>query len=554
MEAENEFSVYVFSNACTSSHPKNTLTQFTNNTPYRISLPTDENWYVCAESVGFSANFNTIIPPVNNNLPNIIICTTRITYKEFLNGDDAGILDPVGSIRFPEGILTIENILKSLKVLDDFDIVYNVTSDSYLEFYIKGDSKKFYCLYIHEDTMADLQLSNTGMKKLSLVGDNYYARWLTPGGGAILGSKKKWYKKLPEIVKIECPEICEQIYNNQLTRDLKVFFPLINEKMGYFYQEFLVRQYVKLSNCDISKLSIAIKDEKNENLPLKKGFASFVKLNFTKMPYNYECFNVGVTSDGDGCFFTSNLPRTYYLNSNWKVSLSAINFPNNFYPLSYEKDLRVIYYGLTDGPVKEVIIPNIMWTENTLIAYLNETIESVAHLSAITTSDNRSIYNLKLKHGGTVLLPSSVCDILGFEYTAHQTQEYCIEKKHGILFFNIFNPSTTDKSSMVLSFIDILMNKPLQMSALKPQYIMLYADFIKPSIVGDSYSKLLKIIQIPNHNANYHTEEFQLQESHSLENTLIQTMHFELRSHTGELINFANNKNTFLNLFFSKNK
>ena len=552
MEAEDEFSVYVFSNASTFSHPKNTLTQFTNNTPYRISLPTDENWYVCAESVGFSANFSTIIPPINNSLPNIIICTTRITYKEFLNGDDAGILDPVGSIRFPEGILTIENLLKSLKVFDDFGIAYNVTSDSYLEFYIKGDSKKFYCIYIHEDTMSDLQLSNIGMKKLSLVGDNYYAGWLTPGGGAILGSKKKWYKKLPEIVKIECSEICEQIYNNQLTRDLKVFFPLINEKMGYFYQEFLVRQYVKLSNCDISKLSITIKDEKNDNLPLKKGFASFVKLNFTKMPYNYECFNVGVTSDGDGCFFTSNLPRTYYLNSNWKVSLSAINFPNNFYPLPYEEELRVIYYGSTDGDVKEVIIPNIMWTENTLIAYLNETIESVAYLSAITTNDNRSIYNLKLKHGGLVLLPNSVCDILGFEYTAHQTQEYCVAKKYGTLFFNIFNPSTMDESSKVLTFTDVLMNKPLQMSALKPQYIMLYADFIKPSIVGESYSKLLKIIQIPNHNANYHTEEFQLQESHSLENTLIQTMHFELRSHTGELINFANNKNTFLNLFFFK--
>ena len=154
-----------------------------------------------------------------------------------------------------------------------------------------------------------------------------------------------------------------------------------------------------------------------------------------------------------------------------------------------------------------------------------------------------------------VLLPNSVCDILGFEYTAHQTQEYCVAKKYGTLFFNIFNPSTMDESSKVLTFTDVLMNKPLQMSALKPQYIMLYADFIKPSIVGESYSKLLKIIQIPNHNANYHTEEFQLQESHSLENTLIQTMHFELRSHTGELINFANNKNTFLNLFFfSKNK
>ena len=550
MKAENEFSVYVFSNASTSSHPKNTLTQFTNNTPYRISLPTDENWYVCAESVGFSANFSTIIPPNNNSLPNIVISTAKITYKQFLSGVDVGSLKTVGSIRFPEGILTLENILKSLKEFDKFGIVYNITPDSYLEFYLKEGSKKFYCISIHEETMSDFQLSNNGMKKIQVAGENYYTGWLTPGGGAILGSKKNWYKKLPEIVKIECGEICEQIYNNQLTRDLKVFFPLINDKMGYFYQEFLVRQYVKLSNCDISKLSITIKDEKNNNLPLKKGFASFVKLNFIKMPYNYECFNVGVTSDGNGSFFTSNLPRTYYLDSNWKVSLSAINFPNNFKPLPYEENLRTIYYGSIDKPIKVIVIPNIMWTEKTLIALLNETFQGVAHFSV----NNRSIYKLTIRDSGIVSIPNSICDILGFEF---QNQENCVVKNTETVFFTDVTASVDFGDPMESSsFIDtdIQMYKPFNIFSLKPQYMMLYADFIKPSIVGESYSKLLKIIQIPNHNANYHTEEFQLQESHSLENTLIKTMHFELRSHTGELINFADNKNMFLNLFFSKNK
>ena len=81
------------------------------------------------------------------------------------------------------------------------------------------------------------------------------------------------------------------------------------------------------------------------------------------MPYNYECFNVGVTSDGNGSFFTSNLPRTYYLDSNWKVSLSAINFPNNFKPLPYEENLRTIYYGSIDKPIKVMVIPNIMWSQ-----------------------------------------------------------------------------------------------------------------------------------------------------------------------------------------------
>ena len=540
MKTGNDFSVYTFSNASTFSYPENTLTQFTNNTPYRISLPTNENWYACVESVGFTANFDTIIPPNNNNLANIIISTTSNTYNEFLNGGNVRDLAVVGRIYFPEGTLTEETIKKSLRVLDDFDIEYNVTPNSYLGFYVKEGSEKFYCISIHENTMSYFQLSKRGMKKVRLADENYYYGWLTPGGGAVLGSTKNWYKQLPEVIKIECSEICEQIYNNQLTKDLNVFFPLISENMVYYFHEFLVRQYVKLSNCDISKISITLKDENNKNLPITSGVASFVKLNFKKMPYNYESFNVGVTShEGEGCFFTSNMPRTYYLDSDWKVSLSSINFPNNFKPLAHEKSSRIIFYGNNKKlrEVKKLEIPNLMWTEITLIAMLNETMQEFAHF----TVGALSIYTFTLKKKAIISLTSSVCSILGFD--PKSDKDYFLKKSEGYVFFN---PSNED--------IEIPMNNSFNIDYLKPKYMMLYADFIQPSIVGESYSKLLKIIQIPNNNANYHTDEFQHQETHSLENTLIKTMHFEIRSHTGELINFADSKNIFLNLLFSKNK
>ena len=155
--------------------------------------------------------------------------------------------------------------------------------------------------------------------------------------------------------------------------------------MVYYFHEFLVRQYVKLSNCDISKISITLKDENNKNLPITSGVASFVKLNFKKMPYNYESFNVGVTShEGEGCFFTTDMPRTYYLDSDWKVSLSSLNFPNNFKPLAHEKSSRIIFYGNNEKlrKVKKHEIPNLMWTESTLVAMLNEIMQDFAHFTA----------------------------------------------------------------------------------------------------------------------------------------------------------------------------
>ena len=150
------------------------------------------------------------------------------------------------------------------------------------------------------------------------------------------------------------------------------------------------------------------------------------------MPYNYESFNVGVTShEGEGCFFTSNMPRTYYLDSDWKVSLSSINFPNNFKPLAHEKSSRIIFYGNNKKlrEVKKLEIPNLMWTEITLIAMLNETMQEFAHFAV----GDLSIYTFTLKKKAIISLTSSVCSILGFD--PKSDKDYFLKKSEGYVFF-----------------------------------------------------------------------------------------------------------------------
>lgn len=83
--------------------------------------------------------------------------------------------------------------------------------------------------------------------------------------------------------------------------------------------------------------------------------------------------------------------------------------------------------------------------------------------------------------------------------------------------------------------------------------MMIYTDVIKPIIVGSTYSKLLRVIPIEHsENYDYKVQDFRHRENHELENTLLKTIHVEIRSHTGELINFAEGKQIHLNLLFSR--
>ena len=97
------------------------------------------------------------------------------------------------------------------------------------------------------------------------------------------------------------------------------------------------------------------------------------------------------------------------------------------------------------------------------------------------------------------------------------------------------------------------MVKFMDLNILKPNYMMIYMDIIKPIIVGNTYSKLLRVVPYQHlENCDYNVQDFRHRENHPLENTLLKTIHVEIRSHTGELINFAEGKHIHMNLLFSR--
>jgi hypothetical protein len=145
-----------------------------------------------------------------------------------------------------------------------------------------------------------------------------------------------------------------------------------------------------------------------------------------------------------------------------------------------------------------------------------------------------------------MVLSKDMCELLGLNYAIDVGSDNIVksEESQSICFINSeLNPVTVDFSN----FFDI--NK------FRPQYMMIYTDIINQSVVGNSFSNLIKIAPVYHESTDaYKTQEFKNNEFHSLENTLIKQIRFQIRSHSGNYINFMEGSKIFVNLLFSKMK
>jgi hypothetical protein len=213
------------------------------------------------------------------------------------------------------------------------------------------------------------------------------------------------------------------------------------------------------------------------------------------------------------------------------------------------------------------IMPNVMYSNSGLINELNKilmkgvnerlSIEKLLKFGTINdpplgefkTEEFEEYGEKKIKVSITVyekayiLIPISICEILGFDPINDTCDNVIISPSgYSVCFLNnIESPVTINFSG----FFDI--------NRLRPEYLMIYTDIIEQAIVGNSFSKLIKIVPVYHESTDsYKTLEFKNKEFHSLENTLVKRIKFEIRSHSGDLINFMEGSKIFINLLFSK--
>jgi hypothetical protein len=436
-----------------------------------------------------------------------------------------------------------------------FNIIpYNIYVVKYSDHDFKTLKLPDGCQIIHKDLEKDeitfkIWLFTT---KVYYKGEEYWAIHIQSSLHQLNCSDIK-SKLFPDLIKLKCGNIEQQILNNSFSKDLVVFCPDFSKEENFFYHEFDSLQYVPLSNTILKDIEISICDENNSYLQLAPGTPSIVKLLFRKMDVNKKSFNARVSSASNSKFpnntsasFKVKLPKVENLDRKWKVALTSISHPNNFNTFLCDEDSRSLQIIMkNDNEILEKHKLTLKEDYDSSEELFNElqTFFSSKNIGEVKESENRICFHFP--RNCVLTIGNYLLRILGFtyvdsmstfkKYTRFQVQVYTshdfIKNEDGKLLFCF-------QEKIILNLLD-------------PKYICLYANFISPTILGGEYHKILRIIPIREKKSGYIISEFKHREFHELQNTEINELEIQLRAHDGELINFKSKQNIILNLLFS---
>jgi len=572
----DEFFITAFSNADTRKY-KNTLTRFENDLPCVYDLPLDKQWHVCLQAIGFSTDFRNMLLPVNKKLPDIVIDSMmtnsehppdEVLFEDFKTYRRKSGMDFVKTekeIYFPNRFVSVDDMnrhfdyekMKKIGVELRFVVNERDNFEIYPDFDDEFPHKK-YLLYFHENTANSLNLSlaygEGDRKKAETVifgRELYYLYVITIESDVIKSYGDSWKIKYPDLIKVKCDQINEQIMNENLSRDLAVLKIKFDESVTYQIHEFDYEHYVPIANTTLNKISISLTDKNDSPLNLNRGTSTFVRLKFKKMNNENSFFNVrGYSDNKNPNDFTFTIPYAQYLDSNWKVALTSLQYPKKFKPLPYEENERTIIAStFKDGRLQELkryTLPNITYVAVDEIASLINKFLTDSNDGRVTMmSDTFSVSSKKkprffLPSGAVLFLPVQIAEIFGYEFERNNENMFL----NGNILCLISNPKLNKNS--LISF-----NGAPNLDILKPEYFMVYSNIIVPNIVGSTFANLLKIIPLQK-NEEDSTTEFKHKEFHSLESTLVKNINISIRSHSGNLINFEDKSKIFLNLLFSR--
>lgn len=586
----NERTIYMLSNGSTDVYDSNTLTSFSNKIPLNLEASQGERWEIAVAGFGVSTNFRNIELPLKRNVPSLIISNMakpanhEYQFKFQKNEDMRGC--EYKEIYFEDKIYSEKDIRDIFqRINDENPYVHFSVVDGKLKISNhtdRGVQFPRYFVFMHASFLKSFGIIPRGLdegeqfeykdlpfyfanhkfKRLRTESnifqkfvrhptydENYYCYFMNNPELPFNGTKKIEDVAFPKLIQIECTDIEPQILNNNFYSHLAIFTPAFKQNERYYYREFQSMEYTTLQNTILKKLSFKIRDEFEEQLQLLPGPATLIKLHLRKMSEPDKSFNVRLVSGPNTDFprntntsFRVKLPQKLELNRNWKVALTNINYPTKFSTFLHTRSRRAIFFlPRNEANSREVAVGEMKaHIFDELIEYTEEKfIDEIRNfftrhdIGSVTYSDNLESYVIRFKKLGILSISNDILDMLGYD------------KNEGVKGNHISMFNVTDRFFM--SFPKTKINIDL----MRPTYIMLYANFITNTVVGGEFAKLLKVIPLEHSERDYNILDIKNKEFCELENTQIQEIEIDLRSHDGTPINFSGKKIVILNLEFS---
>ena len=201
------------------------------------------------------------------------------------------------------------------------------------------------------------------------------------------------------------------------------------------------------------------------------------------------------------------------------------------------------YNAERKSPVFETI-PSSVDTTDKLVAVI-DTFLSVNFKGSVRKHPRDGLLHFTIPSKVVVSIPTCVLELIGFrnsDFVKGMTikgSSIQIENETAEnLYFKLTGSSNTEGDNI------------------RPEYMMVYCDTIRPCIVASEYLKLMCIVPIryakSNDGVGYVTEEFSQPERHEIESTRVKSIKMSLKTHWGSDITFAAGKKIFANLLFSR--
>ena len=557
---------------------ENTLQSFSNLIPQNY-IKTQKSWKACVESIGIHLQLvNNGVSQGNKYAAMICIPQNALTMEMFTSSPD----DSYAEFKFHSDILRRHHLYYlnpcesyNLKTLNEqfrsecikhthedlnnfvgFPTMYNEEKNLLIfgqhEFPFRSFGREGHqfqtIMMLHKNFMQCLEFQQdpflpNGAWKEMMIGDQvyYWAFCFQDGRNELkVTGCDKLVINFPKVIKIVSPSIKPILTDGSFSNEMKLCTVYKRDLNNFTTIDFKTTEWFDLAEQNPNKFQIQFLDHRNLPLRLRSGFPSTCKIHLSSEEMDH--LDLRVTSKPNAGFsenkpyyFRQRLAHRQNLTDGvWKAGLTSAIFRNRFLIL---KNLKLNFCIKVPGTTIEETFetPRSLSNVNDVIEFFTNTVKDYIKVDKLLGGH----VMLTFVKTAALELGHDLCKLLGGgdEYQdilVVSTRQTC----------NIYKP---EGGKYVFNF------PPELHFPLFPENIFVYLNVLKESLVGDSLSKLLKVIPLPNHSKNeYISLEFENPEFIPISQTELCEMEFQLRTHNGEYVQIYDDEPVYFNIVLKK--
>lgn len=508
--------VTAISNASLNVYPQNSLTNFTNVLPQALDVT---NCKVALQAIALDTKYG--------NIPNGILGTRNHFLLFVENPEISPIPDASCDITdFTMGAQTFAHTVNRA--------FSKIPGRAHLTVSGRGINIALNksVLLVHPEITKCLDFRGGTLYTYS---GRQYTALTSEAGAKNFKSQKEFPRSIvaPRVIKVQLAQMLQNLSTVRLVQDLAVI--RVNPAQTYpFYNVCKRKEYFNFNSSRLNELSVRLVDENNWPLHLGQGGQpTFVKLQLKKFPM--KSFVLRLSSLESSDVFTENKASSFRIIlrqqldcSRWNVALSSIYLPSrtnvgslltaqNFY-------IEVMLRNALSG--RRVELHDL--TDFTTEGFLRHAMEK---LTAAFPPTGAQTFKLTLEDGGIHLECSQDFKLRISGMLAYVLNKAASPTKPA--FWPLEGQQSQKQYIGKLNF-----------EKLQPHTILLYCNFIKPLVVGNTFARVLQLIPYFD-NSEKNADGLMKYEAQHLDFLPLgmndqTTLQFEMRNSNGDLVSFAN--------------